>query len=216
MALAARRKRGRPTALRGVSSRELIVHSARTVFTDVGYSATTLQEIAARIDVARTLVTHHFATKADLYHEAIGQPALALIEAARSSAQHAATLPDQLTSFISGVLDFNSTAGSGFASADLLITAARESLRHPGLTGKADTLGALRTFVSTAVHNAADHGKFDTDTDLSATIDVLSSILWGVTIYASCTGASANLMAIVDGLERLTGNRLWTLKAADW
>ncbi|MHA7663308.1 TetR family transcriptional regulator [Mycolicibacterium sp. HS_4_1] len=57
MALAARHKRGRPLTPRAAPSRELIVHSARTVFNDVGYSATTLQEIAARIDVARTLVS---------------------------------------------------------------------------------------------------------------------------------------------------------------
>lgn len=46
MALAARHKRGRPLTPRAVPSRELIVHSARTVFNDVGYSSTSANDSA--------------------------------------------------------------------------------------------------------------------------------------------------------------------------
>lgn len=213
---AARRRPGRPSPPRVVPSRALIVHSACTVFNDVGYAAATYNEIAARIGVSRPLVEHHFDSKADLYREAIGQPALAAIEAAQRAAQHATTLPGQLRAFLFTLLDPHAADGPAIASADLLMTSARESLRHPHLASDADTVGALRAFVSTTVHGAAERGEFDSGTDLSVIIDVLASILWGVAIHHGHAGSAAKAMAVIDGLEQLAGSRLWRLRSAQW
>ena len=55
------------TAAEAVATRRAILASALTIFSQHGYNATTLEQIARAADVTRGAVYWHFANKADLY-----------------------------------------------------------------------------------------------------------------------------------------------------
>jgi TetR/AcrR family acrAB operon transcriptional repressor len=63
----------RRTAGEAARTRSAILGTALKVFSERGYSGTTLEEIATRAQVTRGALYHHFADKADLYSKVIGE-----------------------------------------------------------------------------------------------------------------------------------------------
>lgn len=217
MATPMRHKRGRrPQQANGVAVREQIVQSARSVFSDVGYTAATFHEIAARADLARASLTYYFANKAQLYDEAVAQPVLAAIDTAVATAHQAPTLPTQLAAFLSAALEANAV-GRG-CGPDLLITAVYDTMRAPavGAVG-ADMLHAVREFVASAVEDAIARGELRADTNIAAVADIVAAIMLGVDVIASdnANGNGVDPAAMASAFERLCANGLWRLTTAE-
>lgn len=63
------RRRGRPPLSEGPSSRTLILEAALDLFSQKGYEATSLREIAGRLGLRDSAIYGHFASKAEIRDE---------------------------------------------------------------------------------------------------------------------------------------------------
>ncbi|WP_082934601.1 TetR/AcrR family transcriptional regulator [Mycolicibacterium mucogenicum] len=210
----ARRRRGRrPRDAHEAAAREQILASARSVFRDVGYTAATFEEIARRSGLARASVTYYFASKSQLYNEAVAQPAIAAMDAATTTARQASTMPSQLATFLSTALDANS---SGRCGPGLVLSAIYESVCRPAsAAGGADISHLGRAFVASVVRDAVDRGELCADTDIPVVVDTLASIMLGVAVITGdISGNSVDPAATISAFERLCAHALWRLDVA--
>lgn len=89
---------GRPRAVRSADTRVRILRVARDVVSELGYDATTFQDIATRADLTWLAINHYFAGKRVLYQEVMGK-AGNLVTAAIDRARREPILIGQLASF---------------------------------------------------------------------------------------------------------------------
>jgi AcrR family transcriptional regulator len=165
------RSRGRP-ATHELISRADTLRAAQEVFTQRGYHAATLQEIAKHVGATRSAIIYHFRSKRQLYEEV-------LITADRSlrliidDSLTARSLVDQLRSFITALSDHP-------AFAAFLINAAADIKRHPReWPAWLDIPCSIRRFVATALHDAARRGELSSDPTPSV-VDLVTAMLMGV------------------------------------
>ncbi len=80
--------------MRGEATRSRLLDSARELFGERGYEATSIEAVLERSGVARGALYHHFTSKADLF-DAVAQRVFAEIaeRAARAAAGHDEPLP---------------------------------------------------------------------------------------------------------------------------
>ena len=50
-----------------------------------------------------------------------------------------------------------------------------------------------------------------TDTDVATLVEMLVAMMWGMGFYAGYVGGHDELTIIVDTLEKLLANKLWTI-----
>lgn len=77
-----------PRLLKRPARRQALIAAATRAFARTGFSATSLDDVAAEAGVSRVLIYRHFDSKAELYQAALDQVAEQLIAATRA--------PDQL------------------------------------------------------------------------------------------------------------------------
>ena len=74
------RRRGRPPASDAAATRERILVSAREIFAEVGFEATTFHAVATRAGLTRPAVNNYFANKSLLYGEVMCQVSNGVLE----------------------------------------------------------------------------------------------------------------------------------------
>ncbi|TQK28676.1 TetR/AcrR family transcriptional regulator [Arthrobacter sp. SLBN-53] len=210
MTQALRRTRGRPRAANGAETRERIIFAARQVFSELGYDASTFQEIAERADLTRPAINHYFSNKRDLYQNVLDTTHTGLIEAGIAAAAGQSTLLDKLTALMSGMLAAHRETDSAAA---FLVTSMLEAHRHPEL--KNDQYAprdGIRTFLADAVSDAIANGELADETDGNALIAMLLVLMFGMGFYAGFVGTDDEVAAVIDRLRRLLSNDLWALR----
>ena len=210
MTQALRRTRGRPRAANGAETRERIIFAARQVFSELGYDASTFQEIAERADLTRPAINHYFSNKRDLYQNVLDTTHTGLIEAGIAVAAGQSTLLDKLTALMSGMLAAHREIDSAAA---FLVTSMLEAHRHPEL--KNDEYAprdGIRTFLADAVSDAIANGELTDETDGNALIQMLLVLMFGMGFYAGFVGTDDEVAAVIDRLRRLLSNDLWALR----
>ena len=210
MTQALRRTRGRPRAANGAETRERIIFAARQVFSELGYDASTFQEIAERADLTRPAINHYFSNKRDLYQNVLDTTHTGLIEAGIAVAAGQSTLLDKLTALMSGMLAAHREIDSAAA---FLVTSMLEAHRHPEL--KNDEYAprdGIRTFLANAVSDAIANGELTDETDGNALIQMLLVLMFGMGFYAGFVGTDDEVAAVIDRLRRLLSNDLWALR----
>jgi hypothetical protein len=96
--------------------------------------------------------------------------------------------------------------------AAFLVTSVLEAQRHPELSeDEHDPLANSRAFVKWAVTDAIESGELAAETDVSALVEMLVSVMWGMGFYAGYVGTHDETAAVVEQLELLMANKLWTL-----
>jgi AcrR family transcriptional regulator len=209
VAYTATRGPGRPPAAKAAETRERIVRAAREVFSELGYDAATFQAIAVRADLTRPAINHYFASKRVLYRDVVEQTNELVVAAGMEKAQGETSLLKRLSAFFSAAMQADSRDRSAAA---FLVTSVLESQRHPELSrDEHNSLKTSRAFVTWAVNDAIERGELKTDTDTATLVEVLVAVMWGMGFYAGYVGGHDELAAIVDTLERLLANKLWTL-----
>lgn len=200
---------GRPPAAKAAETRERIVKAAREVFSELGYDAATFQAIAIRADLTRPAINHYFASKRVLYRDVVEKTNELIVAAGMEKAQGETALLKRLSAFFSAAMQADSRDRSAAA---FLVTSVLESQRHPELSrDEHNSLKTSRAFVTWAVTDAIERGELTTDTDVPTIVEMLVAVLWGMGFYAGYVGGHDELGAIVDTLERLLANKLWTL-----
>ncbi|MGU3654107.1 TetR/AcrR family transcriptional regulator [Mycolicibacterium sp. A43C] len=210
MTQALRRTRGRPRAANGAETRERIIFAARQVFSELGYDASTFQEIAERADLTRPAINHYFSNKRDLYQNVLDTTHTGLIEAGIAAAAGQSTLLEKLTALMSGMLAAHREIDSAAA---FLVTSMLEAHRHPEL--KNDEYAprdGIRTFLTDAVSDAIANGELTDETNGYALSEMLLVLMFGMGFYAGFVGTDDEVAAVIDRLRRLLSNDLWALR----
>lgn len=200
---------GRPPAAKAAETRERIVRAAREVFSELGYDAATFQAIAVRADLTRPAINHYFASKRVLYRDVVEKTNEMVVAAGMEKAQGQTALLKRLSAFFSAAMQADTRDRSAAA---FLVTSVLESQRHPELSrDEHNSLKTSRAFVTWAVTDAIERGELTTDTDVQTLVEMLVAVMWGMGFYAGYVGGHDELGTIVDTLERLLANKLWTL-----
>jgi AcrR family transcriptional regulator len=200
---------GRPPAAKAAETRERIVRAAREVFSELGYDAATFQAIAIRADLTRPAINHYFASKRVLYAEVVEKTNDLVVAEGMAKAEGQTSLVKRLSAFFSAAMQADSRDRSAAA---FLVTSVLESQRHPELSrDEHNSLKASRAFVTWAVTDSLERGELTTDTDVSTLVEMLVAVMWGMGFYAGYVGGHDELATIVDKLELLLANKLWTL-----
>ncbi|MDT7755410.1 MAG: hypothetical protein QOH27_1308 [Mycobacterium sp.] len=200
---------GRPPAAKAAETRERIVRAAREVFSELGYDAATFQAIAIRADLTRPAINHYFASKRVLYRDVVEKTNELVVAAGMEKAHGETGLLKRLSAFFSAAMQAESRDRSAAA---FLVTSVLESQRHPELSrDEHNSLKASRAFVTWAVTDAVERGELTTDTDVATLVEMLVAVMWGMGFYAGYVGGHDELTIIVDTLEKLLGNKLWTI-----
>jgi AcrR family transcriptional regulator len=200
---------GRPPAAKAAETRERIVRAAREVFSELGYDAATFQAIAIRADLTRPAINHYFASKRVLYAEVVEKTNQMVVAEGMAKAEGQTSLVKRLSAFFSAAMQADSRDRSAAA---FLVTSVLESQRHPELSrDEHNSLKTSRAFVTWAVTDSLERGELTTDTDVSTLVEMLVAVMWGMGFYAGYVGGHDELATIVDKLELLLANKLWTL-----
>lgn len=200
---------GRPPAAKAAETRERIVRAAREVFSELGYDAATFQAIAIRADLTRPAINHYFASKRVLYSEVVEKTNEMVVAAGMAKAEEETSLLKRLSAFFSAAMQADTRDRSAAA---FLVTSVLESQRHPELSrDEHNSLKTSRAFVSWAVTDAIERGELTTETDVATLVELLVAVMWGMGFYAGYVGGHDELGVIVEKLELLLANKLWTL-----
>jgi AcrR family transcriptional regulator len=200
---------GRPPAAKAAETRERIVRAAREVFSELGYDAATFQAIAIRADLTRPAINHYFASKRVLYRDVVEKTNELVVAAGMEKANGETALLKRLSAFFSAAMQAESRDRSAAA---FLVTSVLESQRHPELSrDEHNSLKASRAFVTWAVTDAIERGELTTDTDVVTLVEMLVAVMWGMGFYAGYVGGHDELVIIVETLEKLLANKLWTI-----
>lgn len=200
---------GRPPAAKAAETRERILQAAREVFSELGYDAATFQAIAVRSDLTRPAINHYFQSKQLLYREVVEFTNAGVVRAGVEKARSEPTLLKRLTAFYSIAMQADSKDRSVAA---FLVTSVLEAQRHPELSqDELDPLANSRAFVKWAVADAIKQGELTTDTGISTLVEMLVAVMWGMGFYAGYVGSHDEAATVVEQLELLLANKLWTL-----
>jgi AcrR family transcriptional regulator len=180
------------------------------VFSAVGYDAATFEEIAARADLTRPAINHHFPNKRLLYREVVDWTHDTVMQASVERAVREDTLLGQIGMFMALTI----RADTDRSAAKFMVTAVLESHRHPDLCDpEQDLVVRTRAFINQVVGDAVKRGELTADTDVAALADMMLALLWGMGFYAGFVGGLDGLQAAAGQLQRLLVGSLW--KAGD-
>jgi AcrR family transcriptional regulator len=157
-------------------TRACLVRAARDVFTQRGFGATTLQEIADVVGVTRPAIYHHFHTKLDLFNAVLDDVDASVLTPRIAAANARATAAEQLRELLTPVPRCDTEMRSAVA---FLVTAALESQRRPDLRAHVCTrLSRLRACVESLLSADANSDGAGGDVDAAA-VEMALSIVWG-------------------------------------
>jgi AcrR family transcriptional regulator len=205
----ARRGPGRPPAAQTVDTRDRIIRAARETFSELGYDATSFEDVAPRAGVTRTAVNHYFSSKRELYHVVVEQTNALVIRSGVEKALSETTLLSQLEAFLAAATQADSEDRSAAA---FLMTSVLESRRHVELREtEHDGVTQTRAFLVDAVTAAVERGELVAETNVSALVSLLLTILWGMAFYAGFVGSHRELEDVVDQMRQLLTGKVWQL-----
>lgn len=201
------RRRGRPPSAEGPSTEQRILHTAREVFSELGYERTTFKEIAARAGLTRPAVNHYFAGKKALY-DAISESTQATVVAEGvANAAMRTTVPERLATFLetASQIDSKDRSYARFITSSLI-----DGFRHPELRDQAySQLDDLRNFVEQGLRASIRTGEIRPDLDVSAVTEMLVAVMWGMGFYAGFVGTHDQLESVVAQFSKLLDGTLW-------
>ena len=201
------RRRGRPRSVDGPSTEDRILHTAREVFSELGYDKTTFKEIAARADLTRPAVNHYFATKKALYDAISESTRDTVVAEGVANAAAKETLPQRLSTFLktASQVDSKDRSYARFITSSLI-----DGFRHPELRDQAySQLDDLRQFVEQALRASIATGEIRADLDVAAVTEMLIAVMWGMGFYAGFVGTHDQLESVVDQFGKLLDGTIW-------
>lgn len=98
-------KRG-PKPDRGLKTRQFILEAAESVFAELGFAATRLEDVALRVGIRRASLVYYFRTKQELYDEVEAQIFSALGTSVAAALDHLTDPWDQIDALVDCWFEF--------------------------------------------------------------------------------------------------------------
>jgi AcrR family transcriptional regulator len=203
---AAAPKRGRPQGRDAHATRAMIVQAARVLFGIHGYSATTVKMVAQRAGMSFQAVYYHFSGIEEIY-DAVVADVIARLEQPVHDVFAESTLRSQIRTyaFAMHALDYEDRTVMAFMIREYL------DARRDRQRGKGPLVEGTEQFFVALVKAAIARGELAPDTDLPAVVGVLTSIMWGIGLYAGFIDDSDQMARVTDAVDGVIAHGLpWT------
>ena len=194
---------GRPVGADGEQTRARIITAAMRCVAEMGYSRTTIREIARAADMTSGSLYHYFPNKSDLLDAAVEDIDRIAVPRLRAAAAQTDGVVDRLAA----VLDEASRMmreHPHLAAFDRAVRA--ESNEHP-VRGrpKYPGLNALRDTIAEIVGDARAHGALPPGTDPRAAADAIHALARGLTERAASLDADAYAATLASAQDLISG-----------
>jgi AcrR family transcriptional regulator len=166
---------GRPVGADGEQTRRRIVTAAMRCVAEVGYSQTTIREIARAADMTSGSLYHYFANKSDLFSATGEEIEQIVLPRLRAAVAHADDVVDRLDA----VLDESKRLIVDYPYLTAFVRAMRaHSTAQVGSK-------ALRDVVTEIVEDARAQGRLSRDTDAGAAVEAICALTRGLSEQAA-------------------------------
>jgi TetR/AcrR family transcriptional repressor of uid operon len=182
VSIGTRRRPGRPTAITGDVTRSQIIRSARRVFAELGYQATTFTAIADRAELTRPCISYHFATKRMLYRMVGVHVVSEVIAVSIAEARRQSGLIAKISGFIASLeqADIELPGSLAFLVTSLIDGQRDESLRDEFSWSIDD----LRQFLDEVISDAVQDGELPAVAGRAELVEMLLALVCGVLLQA--------------------------------
>lgn len=190
----------------GEQTRQRIITAAMRCVAEVGYSQTTIREIARAAEMTSGSLYHYFPNKAELFKVARDEIEQMVAPRLRAAVAHSDDVADQLDA----VLDESKRLLHDFPHLAAFLRAVRSGgteqspqsgPQHPGSK-------ALRDAVTEIIQNAHRHGALSADTDTGSAINAICALTRGLTQPAARRSPAAH-EATWDSAKRMIRGTLF-------
>jgi AcrR family transcriptional regulator len=190
-------KRGRPAGGSAGETRASIVSAGRIVLGARGRRAATVRMVADQAGLSNTAVYYYFAG-IDEIHDAVVADVSSLLARSVREVLDQPTLRAQVRHYVDVMrrLDVEDRSLMAFMMRDYLDVA-----RGPKAKRKGSILMATIDLYGAMVRGAIERGELASDTDERAIVGLLSSILWGVELYAGFVDDAAAVERVSHYLD---------------
>lgn len=181
----------------------MIVRAARVLFGIHGYSATTVKMVAQEAGMSFQAVYYHFRGIEDIYDAVVADVAARLEQPVREVFAQP-TLQKQIRTYVFAMhtLDYEDRTVMAFMIREYL-DARRDRQRDKGPLVE----GTERFFVA-LVKSAITRGELPPDSDLPAIVGVLTSVMWGVGLYAGFVDDPDEMARVTDAVDGMIAHGL--------
>lgn len=198
----ARRGPGRPYGADGAETRLKILHSARQVFSTIGFDRASLRQIAEDAGFTRNAIANYYPSKIELYRAAL-------------ASVHDVVMTEILGPAMlqTGSIDRRIVAVFDCAVATIridqtfvrfFVTSTADAIHHPDLREQAmRPLVLVREHFAAALDAARRDGEVDAGTDTEATTQILVDLLWGLAVDAGFYSDEHRTRRTLEALERI-------------
>lgn len=202
-----RRGPGRPPGSDSAETRLKILHSARQVFSSIGFDQASLKQIAEDAGLTRNAIANYYSSKIELYLAALAtvqEVAVERIVGRASAVQGPAHR--RIMAMVEAATEFGWTDQTFVR---FFITATVDATRHPELRDNALLpLETARRFVVDTLNEARRNGEIDPETDTEAITQVVVDLLWGLAMDIGFHTDGERMRRTVRAADRLLGAAL--------
>lgn len=194
---------GRPVGADGEQTRSRIIAAAMRCVAEMGYSRTTIREIARAADMTSGSLYHYFPNKSELLQAAVTEMEGIAAPRLRAAAARADGAVDRLKA----VLDESSRLMREYPYLAAFDRAIRtESNEHPA-SGRPRYAGlkALRDTITEIIGDARAQGALPLDTHADAAADAIHALARGLTERAATLAPDAYAAALDCAKELISG-----------
>jgi AcrR family transcriptional regulator len=197
------RPRGRPRAF----DPETAVARARDVFWEAGFSASSLDELSAAMEMNRPSVYAAFGDKEALYLKALEGYRDAGAAGLRAALDPKRPLAEGLREAYASALSVYCGDAAAPKGCLLIGTAAVESVRNPRVRAvMAESLGLFNAILEERFRLARKDGEIDAAADPAMLAKLAASIMYALAVRARAGESRADLQALADaGVAMLCG-----------
>ncbi|GAY18145.1 TetR/AcrR family transcriptional regulator [Mycobacterium sp. shizuoka-1] len=199
---------GRPVGANSEQTRQRILEATMRCVAAVGYSRTTIREIAREANMTSGSLYHYFPNKAELVKATFDEVATIAVPRLEQAADRNLTTVDRLMA----VLDESVQVMRDYPLAVAFDRAIRaESPQHLQLAETSDTrFVALRNLIRDILAQGADTGELGRGVDVASAADAVYLVFRGLNEYAAGAPPSQEYLATVAALKALLRGQLFT------
>jgi Transcriptional regulator len=197
-----RRGPGRPPGSDSAETRLKILHSAREVFSTVGFDQASLKQIAEDAGLTRNAIANYYSNKMDLYLAALASVQEVAVERIinRASAVER-PVHRRIMTLVETATEFGWTDRTFVR---FFITATVDATRHPELRDHALLpLQTAREFVRETLDTARRNGDIEPDVDTEAITQFVGDLLWGLAMDIGFYTDEERMRRTVRSVDRL-------------
>lgn len=196
---------GRPVGADAEQTRARIITATMRCVAEMGYSRTTIREIARAADMTSASLYHYFANKSELLEATVDEMDRIALPRLRAAAARADTVADRLAA----VLDEASRLMRDYPDLASFERAMRVIGHQPGSRSQQSGPKALRDIITEIIGDARALGALPAGTDPRAAANAIHALTRGLTERAASLGPRA-YAATLDSAKGLLRGTLFT------